>query len=104
MSAFIESFDMEIPNAGENLMHVDQLIPDFIELEGEVNMYLTGRKYPQDPNRIVKGPYPVTPGVRKNSTRMRARQVAVKIESTTLGDKWRMATIRGRVSPHGKRG
>lgn len=104
MTAYVESYDMEIPNAGEYLMHVDQLIPDFLELEGEVNVYLTGRKYPQDTNRISKGPYSVTPGVRKLSTRMRARQVAIKVESTTTGDKWRMGTWRGRAGPHGRRG
>jgi len=104
MSAFIESFDMEIPAAGEYLMHVDQLIPDFLGLEGEVDVYLTGRKYPQDINRISKGPYQVRPGVRKLSTRMRARQVAIRVESSTLGDKWRMGNWRGRAGPHGRRG
>jgi hypothetical protein len=104
MTAFIESFDFEIPNAGEFLMHVDQLIPDFLELEGTVDLYLSGRKYPQDPNRITKGPYTVQTGVRKLSTRIRARQVALRVESTTTGDKWRMGTIRGRAGPHGRRG
>ena len=104
MQVFVESFDLEIPEAGEYLMHVDQLIPDFLTLEGEVDIYLTGRKYPQDGNRITKGPYTVTPGTRKLSTRMRARQVAVRMESNTNGDKWRSGTLRGRASPHGKRG
>jgi hypothetical protein len=104
MTAYIESFDFEIPQAGENLMHVDQLVPDFLELEGTVNLYLSGRKYPQDLNRITKGPYPVQAGVRKLSTRIRARQVALRVESTTTGDKWRLGTIRGRAGAHGKRG
>ena len=104
MLAYAQSFDMELPEAGEYLMHVDQLIPDFLELEGTVELTLSGLKYPQDPNRIVKGPYPVTTGVRKISTRIRARQVALRVESNTKGDKWRMGTIRGRVGQHGKRG
>jgi hypothetical protein len=104
MAAFIESFDMEIPEAGEELMHIDQLIPDFLELEGSVDVYLTGRKYPQDMNRISKGPYTVSPGTRKLSTRIRARQVALRVESNMTGDKWRMGTWRGRGGPHGKRG
>lgn len=104
LPAFIESFDMEIPEAGEELMHVDQLIPDFLVLEGSVSVELTGRKYPQDPNRIEKGPYTVSPGTRKLSTRMRARQVAIKVSSSGTGDKWRMGNWRGRAGPHGKRG
>jgi hypothetical protein len=104
MEAYIESFDMEIPEAGEELIHIDQLIPDFLELEGSVDVYLTGLKYPQDMNRISKGPYTVSPGTRKLSTRMRARQVALRVESDALGDLWRMGTWRGRGGPHGKRG
>lgn len=104
MAAFIESFDMEIPEAGEELMHIDQLIPDFLELEGSVDVYLTGKKYPGDLNRISKGPYQVAPGTRKLSTRMRARQVALRIESNNTGDKWRMGNWRGRAGAHGKRG
>lgn len=103
MAAYIESFDMEIPNAGEELMHVDQLIPDFLTLEGDVTVNLTGRKYPQA-DRITKGPYTVASNTRKVSTRMRARQVAIKITSSDTGDKWRMGTWRGRAGPHGKRG
>jgi hypothetical protein len=104
MVASIESFDMEIPQAGEELMHVDQLIPDFLELEGSVDVYLTGKKYPGVLTRTEKGPYTVIPGTRKLSTRMRARQIALKVESTGTGDKWRMGHWRGRAGPHGKRG
>jgi hypothetical protein len=104
MVAFIESFDMEIPSAGESLMHVDQLIPDFLTLEGSVDVFLTGKKYPGVIDRIEKGPYPVVPGTRKLSTRMRARQIAIKVQSDGTGDRWRMGHWRGRAGAHGKRG
>ena len=104
MPAFIESFDMEIPEAGEYLMHVDQLIPDFLKLEGDVDVYLKGRKYPQAEQQTVKGPYPVSGGTRKISTRIRARQIAIRVESNDTGDRWRFGTWRGRAGPHGKRG
>lgn len=104
LPSFIQSFDMEIPNAGEELMHVDQLIPDFLVLEGSVDVNLTGRKYPQEPTRISKGPYTVQNGTRKLSTRIRARQVALRVSSSATGDKWRMGHWRGRAGAHGKRG
>jgi hypothetical protein len=104
MPAYIESFDMEIPESGEQLMHVDQLIPDFLKLEGDVDVYLKGRKYPQAARQIVKGPYTVANGTRKLSTRIRARQVAIRVESNDTGDMWRFGTWRGRAGPHGKRG
>jgi hypothetical protein len=104
MVPFIQSFDMEIPQAGEQLMHVDQLIPDFLTLNGSVDVTLSGRKYPQDENRQTKGPYTITKTTRKVSTRIRARQVAIRISSSGTGDKWRMGNWRGRAGAHGKRG
>jgi hypothetical protein len=104
MGAYIQSFDMEIPEAGEYLMHVDQIIPDFLTLEGTVDVTISGRKYPQDANRITKGPYTVQAGTRKISTRLRARQVAFRIESDQTGAKWRLGTMRARAGEHGKRG
>jgi hypothetical protein len=104
MGAYIQSFDMEIPEAGEWLMHVDQIIPDFLTLEGTVDVSISGKKYPQDANRITKGPYTVQAGTRKISTRLRARQVAFRIESDQTGAKWRMGTMRARAGEHGKRG
>ena len=103
MPSYIESFDLEIPSAGEELMHVDQLIPDFLTLEGDVTVNLTGRKYPHA-DRISKGPYVVSATTRKVSTRIRARQIAIKVSSSNTGDKWRMGAWRGRAGPHGKRG
>jgi len=104
MESYARSFDMEIPEAGEELMHVDQLIPDFLTLEGSVDVYLSGLKYPQAANRIEKGPYTVSQGTRKVSTRIRARQIALEVRSTGTGDKWRMGQWRGRAGAHGKRG
>ena len=103
MNAYIESYDMEIPNAGEYLMHVDQLIPDFLDLAGTVDVTLKGKRYPQVPTYQEKGPYTVSPTTRKISTRIRGRQIALRIESDSVGDKWRMGTMRGRMMAHGKR-
>lgn len=102
MVAFIESYDMEIPEAGEDLMHVDQLIPDFVTLAGSVDITLKGKKYPAA-DYVVKGPYTTTSETNKHSTRIRARQIAIRLESNQLGDKWRMGTMRARARPHGKR-
>lgn len=103
ITAYVESYDIEIPEAGDYFMHVDKLIPDFLELQGTVNLTLKGKKYPHVDDYTVKGPYPVTPSVNKVSTRMRARQLALRLESDQIGDRWRMGTMRARVVPHGKR-
>ncbi len=103
MYAFTETYDMEIPAAGEDLMHLDQLIPDFLELDGEADIELRAKKYPQAAAYDEKGPYPVGVGTAKVSTRIRGRQVALKISSDAVGDFWRLGTMRARVRAHGKR-
>ncbi len=103
LPSFIESYDMEIPEAGDYLMHVDRLIPDFIDLAGSVDLTLKAKKYPQVETYTVKGPYTVTPNTTKVSTRVRGRQIALRVSSDDLGDNWRMGTMRARIAAHGKR-
>ena len=103
MEAYIDSYDMELPESGEYLVHVDQLIPDFLTLEGSVDVSMNGRRYPQDTEVISKGPYTVAPGTRKISLRFRGRQVSLQIRSDAVGDEWRMGQWRARVGAHGKR-
>jgi hypothetical protein len=103
MTASLASYDLEI-GMGEELVHVDQLVPDFLELAGSVKITFNGRKYPQATALISKGPYVVQPDTRKISTRMRARQVSVELLSDQVGDRWRMGTLRARAGAHGKRG
>jgi len=101
--ARIESYDMELPDAGEYLVHIDQLIPDFLNLTGQCNVTMNGRQYPQDPTLITKGPFPVDSTTRKISLRFRGRQVSIEVESDQLGDEWRMGKWRARAGAHGKR-
>lgn len=102
MTAFVETYDMEIPDSGENLMHIDQFIPDFLELQGTANVTLRGKKYPTATEE-VKGPYAITSATTKQSTRIRGRQVSMRIESSELGGRFRLGTMRMRARPHGKR-
>jgi hypothetical protein len=104
MYAYVEGHDSELPEAGEYIMQVDQLIPDFLTLKGSVDLYLKAKKYPHNAEYQVKGPFPVGPRTTRISPRIRGRQVALRIESTDIGDHWRYGTMRARVTPHGKRG
>lgn len=103
MPSYLQSYDMELPEAGEYLVHVDQLIPDFLRLAGSVDVSMSGRRYPQDVETIDKGPYTVAPGTRKISLRFRGRQVSLEVRSDAIGDEWRMGEWRARVGAHGKR-
>jgi hypothetical protein len=105
MDSFIESYDAEIEEAGEHIMHIRSMWPDFKTLVGSVELLVTGLEYPQDPTtQTQKGPFTISPTTRKQDLRMRARQVNYRITSDALGDNWRMGTWRANVRPHGRRG
>ena len=102
ITAYIESGDFVIPQAGENLMSIKRFIPDFKNLAGTVNVTLKFRDYPTSTQR-TNGPYAVTTSTTKIDTRARGRQGALRVESSTTGDAWRFGTYRAEVRPDGRR-
>jgi hypothetical protein len=59
------------------------------------------KDYPSDTAQVF-GPYSVTQATQYFYTRLRARLVSIKIESTDLGSFWRIGLIRYRYAPDGK--
>lgn len=103
ISAFLESGDFELDEAGNQIMHVSKYIPDFARLSGSVSVTFTGKKYPQATETQASGPHTITATTQFVNPRMRARQVSVKIESSGTGDDWRMGGVRVDQTPHGGR-
>lgn len=103
MVSFAETHDMELPPAGKQLMHVSRLIPDFLRLNGSVDITLKTKKYPQQSSYVTKGPYTITPTTEHVNPKARGRQVALRVSSDALGDDWRMGTMRADVQPDGER-
>jgi hypothetical protein len=101
MASFIESGDMEIAD-GDELMHVSKLIPDFTRLSGSVSVTLKGRKYPQGA-QFEKGPYTSTGATAEMGVRIRARQMAIRIEQEGLGSSFRMGNWKARLRRDGER-
>ena len=102
MTAFIESGDFVLPEAGENLMSVRRFIPDFKNLSGTVNVTLKFRDYPSSTQR-TNGPYAITNSTTKIDTRARGRQASLRIESDSTGDDWRFGTYRADIRQGGRR-
>lgn len=102
LKAYIESHDAEVMD-GRQMAHIRSLVPDFLQLDGEVGVTLKARRYPQSEDQISKGPYTVDATTQKIDTRIRNRQIAVRIESDAINDHWRMGTWRARVRAHGGR-
>lgn len=87
---------------GEDRVFCDRIIPDFAVFSGEVEISIYLLDQPGGTPR-VKGPYTVTPSTEFITFRGRGRQIALKIDSKTLGTTWRMGALRLNAQPDGRR-
>ena len=99
-------FDME---DGNRIMFANKFSPDFSNLSnntpysGTLAVSLQARKYPGG-TVTTKGPFPVTGTTQKVSTRLRGREIAIQIQSSTSSDvPWRMGQFRLALEADGLR-
>lgn len=99
-------FDQE---AGDNILFVNKFVPDFSNLDdntpysGSLQVSFKARKYPGGPV-ITKGPFTITGSTQKTSFRLRGRELAIQIQSSTSSDiPWRMGQLRLALEPDGLR-
>jgi len=102
MANHIESGDIDIAD-GDNFMSISRFIPDFKDLTGTADITIKTRPYPSG-TQTSHGSFDVTTSTTKVNTRIRGRQVAVRISSDAVGDKWRYGTMRLEIRPDGMRG
>jgi hypothetical protein len=102
MNCHIESGDIDIAD-GDNFMSISRFIPDFKNQIGEVDITLKSRPYPSTTQRL-HGPFTVTTSTNKKDTRIRGRQLALRVSSDAVDDKWRYGTLRFDAKPDGMRG
>lgn len=95
--------------AGDDLLFVNKFVPDFSNLSdntpytGTLNVSLRARKYPGGPV-TTKGPFPVTGSTQKTSVRLRGRELAIQIQSSTSSNvPWRMGQFRLAIEADGQR-
>ena len=101
--AFFDSGD------GNSIMFANKFTPDFSNLEdndpyvGNLNISFSSRKYVGGPI-ITKGPYLVSASTQRLSPRLRGREFALRIESSTVASEpWRMGKLRMAIGPDGLR-
>lgn len=89
---------------GEEITYMKRFIPDFREQEGNIEVRLKLRSYPQATDTLGSlDPYIITPTTTKVDTRSRGRQIALRIDTEDLDTKWRFGTMRIDVQPDGRR-
>jgi len=102
MTNHIESADIDIAD-GDNFMSISRFIPDFKNQIGNVDVTMKTRPYPTASQKS-HGPFEIATSTTKKDTRIRGRQIAVRISSGDIDDKWRYGTLRLDMKPDGMRG
>ena len=102
MTAYIESGDIDIAD-GDNFMSISRFIPDFKNQVGNVDITIKSRSYPVT-TQTTHGPYEVSTSTEKQDTRIRGRQLALRVSSDATDDDWRYGTMRFDGKPDGMRG
>jgi hypothetical protein len=94
---------------GNEILFANKFVPDFSNLsdntpyDGSLKISLQARKYPGG-DVITKGPYTITGDSQKISTRMRGREFAIQVESSTSTNlPWRMGVFRVALQSDGLR-
>jgi len=86
---------------GEYIMRVSRFIPDFITQTGDTTISLISRAYPNSAPTTKN--FVIDSSKTFQSTRIRARSVALKISNTAINQDWKLGTFRLDIAPGGMR-
>ena len=86
---------------GEYMMRVSRFIPDFITQTGSTTVSLISRAYPN--STPTTKDFVIDSSKTFQSTRIRARSVALKISNTAVNQDWKLGTFRLDIAPGGMR-
>ena len=101
--AYIQSGYFDLGD-GDNMIYMKRFIPDFKNQQGNLEVQLRLRPYPQaTANPSSLDPYTVTPTTQKVDTRARGRQISLLIDSDEVNTFWRYGTLRVDIQPDGLR-
>jgi hypothetical protein len=115
ITSYIQSGDYDLDRqqglggAGEDIMRVSRFIPDFKNLSGNAKVTMFFRNYPgqaeqSDANGpLITGPFTCNTTTTFVSTRVRGRQVSLKIENDAVDESWRYGTLRLDINAGGRR-
>ena len=86
---------------GEYIMRISRFIPDFITQTGDTKVTFTTRAYPNSTPATKE--FTINSSKTFQSTRIRARSVALKISNTAVNQDWKLGTFRLDIAPGGLR-
>ena len=115
ITSYIQSGDYDISvqqgiqGDGEQIMRVSRFIPDFKNLSGNAKVTMFFKNYPNQTDSssstapLITGPFTCNSTTNYVSTRVRGRQVSLKIENDAVNESWRYGTLRLDISAGGRR-
>ena len=107
ITSTLTSFDFDLAiqgTAGEFFLAMRRFIPDFKDLQGNIQMTLAVKSYPsQSSTDTALSPFTITTSTTKVDTRARGRFANVNIANTGISENWRFGTLRLDLQPDGRR-
>ena len=107
ITSTLTSFDFDLNvegTAGEYFLAMKRFIPDFKNLEGNIQMILAVKSYPsQSSTDTALSPFTITTSTTKVDTRARGRFANINIANTGISENWRFGTIRLDLQMDGRR-
>ena len=103
LSSFIQSGDFEIGEAGDSIMFLDRIIPDFDISSGNLNFSIVTKQYPESTESTTKGPFSIANTTTKVDLRTRGRQASIRVSCDSENTRWRWGSIRLGMQPDGRR-
>ena len=106
ITSYIKSFDfdLDVQGNGEYFLAMRRFIPDFKNLQGDIQMTMSVKRYPQESDTATAlSPFTITSSTTKIDTRTRGRFANIKIENDGISEDWRFGTIRLDLQPDGRR-
>ena len=101
MSSFITSAPFDIAD-GENILKINEIIPDFRNVSDTVNLQFTTRLHPQDSDLSYTASS-ITSATQRIPVRVQGRQAKVKISSSTTNADWKLGDFRYDITSGGRR-
>jgi hypothetical protein len=102
IESYIESGDFDIED-GDSMLFISKVAPDVSISNGTLNLYVTFKKYPNDPNPVVKGPYDIGANTQKISLRGRGRVARLKYVTSGVSVPWRLGYPAFQIQSDGQR-
>ena len=107
ITSTLTSFDFDLNvegTAGELFLAMRRFIPDFKDLQGNIQMTLAVKRYPsQTSTDTALSPFTITTSTTKVDTRARGRFANINIQNVNISEDWRFGTLRLDLQPDGRR-